>query len=88
MQGFALKNVCLSAFENDKLIYKELGEMLFTHFGVSGPLVLSASAHMRNMGSASYRLEIDLKPGLDEKKLDARLLRDFENTPIGNLKTH
>ena len=78
MQGFALKNVCLSAFENDKLIYKELGEMLFTHFGVSGPLVLSASAHMRNMGSASYRLEIDLKPGLDEKKLDARLLRDFE----------
>ena len=78
MQGFSLKNVSLSAFENDKLIYKELGEMLFTHFGVSGPLVLSASAHMRNMGSAKYRLSIDLKPGLDEKKLDARLLRDFE----------
>jgi hypothetical protein len=52
--------------------------MLFTHFGVSGPLVLSASAHMGKMGSAAYRLEIDLKPGLDEKKLDARLLRDFE----------
>ena len=52
--------------------------MLFTHFGVSGPLVLSASAHMRNMGKACYRLEIDLKPALDEKKLDARLLRDFE----------
>ncbi len=78
MQGFSLKNVTLSAFENDKLIYKELGEMLFTHFGVSGPLVLSASAHMGKMGSAAYRLEIDLKPGLDEKKLDARLLRDFE----------
>ncbi len=78
MQGFALKNVCLSAYEDDRLIYKELGEMLFTHFGVSGPLVLSASAHMRNMGSASYRLEIDLKPGLDEKKLDARILRDVE----------
>ncbi len=78
MQGFALKNVSLSAYEDDKLIYKELGEMLFTHFGVSGPLVLSASAHMRNMGKARYRLEIDLKPGLDEKKLDARLLRDFE----------
>ena len=78
MQGFALKNVCLSAYEDDKLIYKELGEMLFTHFGVSGPLVLSASAHMRNMGKAVYRLEIDLKPALDEKKLDARLLRDFE----------
>ena len=74
----ALKHVCLSAFEDDKLIYKELGEMLFTHFGVSGPLVLSASAHMRNMGKAVYRLEIDLKPALDEKKLDARLLRDFE----------
>ena len=78
MQGFSLKNVTLSAFENNKLIYKELGEMLFTHFGVSGPLVLSASAHMGKMGSAPYRLEIDLKPGLDEKKLDARLLRDFE----------
>ena len=77
MQGFALKNVTLSAFENGKLLYKELGEMLFTHFGVSGPLVLSASAHMRNMDSAEYRLLIDLKPGLDEKKLDARILRDF-----------
>ena len=78
MQGFSLKNVTLSAFEDDKLIYKELGEMLFTHFGVSGPLVLSASSHMRNFGSAKYRLEIDLKPALDEKKLDARILRDFE----------
>lgn len=78
MQGFSLKNVCLSAYEDEKLIYKEQGEMLFTHFGVSGPLVLSASAHMRNMGKAVYRLEIDLKPALDEKKLDARLLRDFE----------
>ena len=78
MQGFSLKNVTLSAYEDGKLVYKELGEMLFTHFGVSGPLVLSASAHMRKMGSAAYRLEIDLKPGLDEKKLDARLLRDFE----------
>ena len=78
MQGFSLKNVTLSAYENDKLIYRELGEMLFTHFGVSGPLVLSASSHMRNWGSAKYRLSIDLKPALDEKKLDARLLRDFE----------
>ena len=78
MQGFSLKNVTLSAYENDRLIYKELGEMLFTHFGVSGPLVLSASSHMRSWGSAKYRLSIDLKPALDEKKLDARLLRDFE----------
>ena len=90
MQGFSLKNVTLSAYENDKLIYRELGEMLFTHFGVSGPLVLSASAHMRNMGKAAYRLEIDLKPGLDEKKLDARILRDFEkysNKEIKNALT-
>ena len=78
MQGFALKNVTLSAFENDKLIYRELGEMLFTHFGISGPLVLSASSHMRNFDSAEYRIEIDLKPALDEKKLNARILRDFE----------
>lgn len=78
MQGFSLKNVTLSAYENGKLIYRELGEMLFTHFGVSGPLVLSASAHMRKMGAAEYRLEIDLKPALDEKKLDARILRDFD----------
>ena len=77
MQGFAPKNVTLSAYENDKLIYRELGEMLFTHFGVSGPLVLSASAHMRNMDNSTYRLAIDFKPGLDEKKLDARILRDF-----------
>lgn len=78
MQGFALRNVTLSAYENGKMIFRELGEMLFTHFGVSGPLVLSASAKMRSMGKAEYRLEIDLKPALDEKKLDARLLRDFE----------
>lgn len=78
MQGFSLRNVTLSAFEDGKLIYKELGEMLFTHFGVTGPLVLSASSHMRKMGSAEYYLEIDLKPALDEEKLDARILRDFE----------
>lgn len=78
MQGFAPKNVTLSAYEDGKLLYRELGEMLFTHFGVSGPLVLSASAKMRNMGTSEYRLLIDFKPGLDEKKLDARLLRDFE----------
>ncbi len=78
MQGFAPKNVTLSAYEDGKLIYREMGEMLFTHFGISGPLVLSASAKMRHMGSSEYRLLIDFKPGLDEKKLDARLLRDFE----------
>lgn len=78
MQGFSLKNVTLTAFEDDKRIYRDLGEMMFTHFGVTGPLVLSASAHMRDMEGRRYRLEIDLKPGLDEEKLDARILRDFE----------
>ena len=95
LQGFAPRNVTLSAYENGKLIYRELGEMLFTHFGVSGPLVLSASAHMRRMGSADYRLLIDFKPGLDEKKLDARILRDFEKyanreykNALGDLVAH
>ena len=79
MQGFSLKNVTLSVYDgSEKLIYSELGEMMFTHFGVTGPLVLSASSHMRDFGSEGYRLEIDLKPGLDEKQLDARLLRDFD----------
>ena len=78
MQGFSLKNVALSVFEDEKLIYKEQGEMLFTHFGVSGPLVLSASSHMRRFDKSKYRLSIDLKPALDEKKLDSRILRDFE----------
>lgn len=81
MQGFSLRNVTLSAYEDGKLIFRELGEMLFTHFGVSGPLVLSASAKMRRMGSAEYRLLIDLKPALDEKKLEARILRDIEENP-------
>ncbi len=79
MQGFALKNVTLTAYDGaDKPVFRELGEMLFTHFGVSGPLVLSASAHMRDFDRERYRLEIDLKPALDEKKLDARILRDFD----------
>ena len=81
MQGFSLRNVTLSAYEDGKLIFRELGEMLFTHFGVSGPLVLSASAKMRHMGSAEYRLLIDLKPALDEKKLETRILRDIEENP-------
>lgn len=79
MQGFSLRNVTLTVYdENNKQVYSDLGEMLFTHFGVSGPLVLSASAHMRDFSQHSYRLSIDLKPALDEKKLDARILRDFQ----------
>ena len=78
MMGLSLKNVSVAVFEDNKRIYEDFGEMLFTHFGVSGPLILSASAHMRYFGSKSYRIEIDLKPALDEKTLDRRLLSDFE----------
>ncbi len=78
LQGLSLRNVGLAVFEDRKKIYTDFGEILFTHFGVSGPLVLSASAHMRHFGKKTYRLEIDLKPALDEQALDKRLLRDFE----------
>ena len=78
MQGLSLRNVTLTVRnQKNKVVFQELGELLFTHFGVSGPLVLSASAHMRDWEKDSYRLSIDLKPALDEKKLDDRLLRDF-----------
>lgn len=79
MQGFSLKNVTLRVFdENSKPVFEELGEMLFTHYGVSGPLVLSASSHMRDYETHKYRLAIDLKPGLSEQQLDERILRDFK----------
>ena len=77
MQGLSLRNVSLTVFESGKKIYTDFGEMLFTHFGVSGPLILSASAHMRRFEKKEYRLEIDLKPALDEAALDKRLLADF-----------
>ncbi len=78
MQGLALKNVELTAFnQKNKAVFREFGEMLFTHFGVSGPLVLSCSAHLRRWEKEQYRLVIDLKPALDEQKLDQRILRDL-----------
>lgn len=87
MQGLSLKNVELSVFnERGKVVFREFGEMLFTHFGVSGPLVLSASAHLQS--KEKYRLSIDLKPALNEQKLDARILRDVSESPnkdIANL---
>ena len=76
-QGLSLRNAALRVYENDKKIYQDFGEMLFTHFGVSGPMVLSASAHMRHFDKKRYRLEIDLKPALDEPALDKRLVSDF-----------
>ncbi len=79
LAGLSLKNVTLSVFESEKKkpIFRELGEMLFTHFGISGPLTLSASSHMRYMDTKSYYAEIDLKPALSEEQLDKRILRDF-----------
>ena len=81
LAGLSLKNVTLSVFEGDKKkpIFKEMGEMLFTHFGISGPLVLSASAYLKKMGKAKYKAVIDLKPALTLEQLDKRILRDFEN---------
>ena len=79
LMGLSLRNVTLHAIDNQKhrTVYSELGEMLFTHFGVSGPLVLSASAHMRQMERGRYTLSIDLKPALTAEQLDRRVQRDF-----------
>ena len=79
MQGLSLKNVGIKVLsENDKTLYTDFGEMMFTHFGVTGPMILSASAHLRGYDISKLTLSIDLKPALDEKTLDARLLGDFK----------
>ncbi len=77
MMGLSLKNVKVTLFEKEKKKFSDMGEMLFTHFGVSGPLILSASAHIKKKVT-DYKIEIDLKPALDEETLDKRVLRDFE----------
>lgn len=77
MQGVSLKNVGIEIRSHGKTVYRDFGEMLFTHFGVSGPTILSASSHMRGCDFSDTVLLIDLKPALDEQKLDARLLADF-----------
>lgn len=77
LMGLSLRNVTLTVYDGDKPIFSEFGEMLFTHFGVSGPLVLSASSHIRDMKPNRYHLAIDLKPALDSEQLDARIQRDF-----------
>ena len=79
LQGLALKNVAISVNDTatDAVIYTDFGEMLFTHFGLSGPIILSASAHMRAMSPGRYTVSVDLKPALDEETLDKRILRDL-----------
>ena len=85
LQGLSLKNVSVKFIDSEKIIYEDFGEMLFTHFGVSGPIILSGSAQiLRNknivekMNNRKIKLSIDLKPALTYEMLDARLIRDFE----------
>ena len=87
MSGLALKNVTLTLYDGNKKIYSELGEMSFMNYGVTGPLVLTASSRIRKMERGRYVLSIDLKPGLDEEKLDKRLLRDFTEMSSAEFKS-
>lgn len=80
MMGLSLKNIKLNLYDGEKCIYSELGEMLFTHFGVSGPLVLSASSHIDKMQPNRYKVLIDLKPALSVEALDKRIQRDFSES--------
>lgn len=75
MQGLALRNAAVRLLDGQKTVHEEFGELLFTHYGLSGPVILSCSAHMEQ--AKRYTVDIDLKPALDEQKLDARILRDF-----------
>lgn len=87
MQGLSLKNVSLSVFCGQKKLSEQMGEMLFTHFGVSGPLILTASSLIARLNLNDIKLVLDLKPALDELTLDRRLLRDFgdnKNKSISN----
>ena len=86
LQGLSLKNIHAYIYNDKKLVYDEFGEMLFTHFGVSGPVIISASAVIGNKNIKGYRLSIDLKPALDEEKLDERILRDFTEQKNKSLK--
>lgn len=80
MQGLALKNVRIKVVnQKKKVAYEGFGELLFTHFGLSGPLILSASAHLTKLDKNQYTVIIDLKPALEEKKLDERLVREFQS---------
>ena len=76
--GLTLKNISIKVKNSkNKTIYTDFGEMMFAHFGLTGPVILSASAHMKNIKSEHYMIELDLKPGLSENQLDERILRDF-----------
>ena len=78
LMGLSLRNAALTVFEDGRELYSDFGEMLFTHYGASGPIILSASSHMRDFDRHKYKIKIDLKSALDEQTLDKRILRDFE----------
>ena len=80
LQGLSLKNVRLTvaACQGGATVFEDFGEMMFTHFGLTGPMILSASAHIPDIAPGRYEAHIDLKPALDEKTLDARIRSDFE----------
>lgn len=80
MQGLSLKNISITVVncQNKKEVYHDFGELLFTHFGLSGPVILSASSHIKDITPGKYQISIDLKPALDSAALDRRLLSDFE----------
>ncbi|WP_353892943.1 NAD(P)/FAD-dependent oxidoreductase [Proteinivorax hydrogeniformans] len=78
LQGLSLKNTELKLFKDGKLIFEDFGEMLFTHYGISGPMALSASGHIQDIKKGDFSIKIDLKPALDEKKLDERIQKDFQ----------
>ena len=87
LQGLSLRNVNVTIWNGKKKVYEEFGEMLFTHYGVSGPCVLSASSYIGDMlKKASLRLSVDLKPALSEEQLDRRILQDFDETKNKNFK--
>lgn len=77
LQGLSLKNISVKLQKDNKTIYTDFGEMLFTHFGISGPVVLSASSHIRDIKDGKYKIILDLKPALNESMLDKRIQRDF-----------
>ena len=81
LQGLSLKNISVSAEENGRIIYSDFGEMLFTHFGVSGPVILSCSSIINRLETRKIKIFIDLKPALSEDVLDKRLLREFSANP-------
>lgn len=77
LQGLSLRNISIKLLDGDREVFNDFGEMLFTHYGVSGPVILSASAHMQSPKEHNYKIVIDLKPALDYSSLDKRIQRDF-----------